>query len=85
MKLIRETTFRDESIRLDGTRFIGCTFIDCTLEYSGGDVALERTTIHNCKHVLFGYARQTALYLQIVGLYEKPMGDGSAEYTSHAN
>ncbi|MGI4830052.1 MAG: hypothetical protein ACRYFU_17910 [Janthinobacterium lividum] len=83
MQIVQQRTMRDEAIRLDGKHFIDCTFIHCTLEYSGGDVALERTNMHGCKHLLFGYARQTANYPQAVGLYEKPANDGSAECTSH--
>ena len=76
---------RDEAIRLDGKHFVDCFFIDCTLEYSGGDIILERTSIHGCKHVLYGYARQTAAYLRAVGLYSDAKGGAWTEYAGNVN
>ncbi len=85
LKIIKGITFRDESILLDGRHFIDCNFTDCTLEYGGGSVILERTAIHSCKHMLFGYARQTAKYMRTVGLCDDPLADQWAEYAGPVN
>lgn len=85
MKIFCGTTFRDEFVLLDGKHFIDCVFVDCTLEYGGGTVTLERTAIHGCKHLLFGYARQTAAYLRVVGLLDSPEGDSWTEYAGAVN
>ena len=71
MQIIQGITFRDESIRLDGKHIIDCIFIDCTLEYSGGDIVFERTSMFGCHHQLYGYARQTARYMRNVGLMDE--------------
>lgn len=84
MQKVHGITFKEDCVRLDGKHFIDCHFIDCTLEYSGGDVALERTTIHSCKHVLFGYARQTAEYMRMAGICDSS-ADKWVEYTGPIN
>ena len=71
MKIFEGRTMRGEVIRLDGKHFIDCLLVQCTLEYSGGDVLFERTSIHDCHHLLYGYARQTANYLRTVGLMDE--------------
>ena len=84
MQKIHGITFKDNSVRLDGKHFIDCIFIDCTLEYSGGDMALERTAVHSCKHVLYGYALQTADYMRTMGLCDLT-ADKWTEYTGPIN
>lgn len=84
MKTIQGHTFRDDSVQLDGKHFVDCTFIDCTLEYGGGDLVLERTSIYSCKHQLFGYARQTAEYMRTVGLCDS-VSKKWTEYTGPIN
>ena len=71
-------------MRLDGKHFRDCVFTNCELEYSGGDVILERTSIHACKHILYGYARQTANYMRTVGICDNT-ADKWVEYTGPIN
>ena len=84
MTLIQGITFRDEPVGLDGKHFQDCTFTDCTLEYSGGDLVLERVTMRGCRHVLFGYARQTAIYMRTVGMIDGT-SDKWLQYTGRTN
>ena len=82
--MIQGFTYREKTVRLDGKHFKDCTFADCILEYSGGDVILERVSMLSCKHTLIGYARQTANYMRSVGLCENAR-DKWTEYTGTIN
>lgn len=84
MKIVQGITFRDEHVSLDGKHFEDCIFIDCTLEYSGGDLSLERTSMHGCKHILRGYACQTAKYMRSIGLFDNAPGKWT-EHTGKVN
>lgn len=84
MKLVQAKTFQNTSVRLDGKQFRDCIFEDCTLEYSGGDVAFERCSLLRCKHLLYGYARQTAKYMRSIGIMDDTKGKW-AEYTGAVN
>lgn len=84
MKEVHDLTMQDEFVRLDGKHFVDCVFIGCTLEYSGGNVILERTAIHGCKHLLTGYAKQTAEYMRTVGLCDTT-ADKWIQYTGKVN
>ena len=68
MVFISHRTFQNATVRLDDTTFADCTFIACTLEYEGGPVAFERTTMRRCRYVFFGEARRTVHFCQEVGL-----------------
>ncbi len=56
------------SFKIDDTHFIDCLFTNCTLEYSGGPVEFERTTMRGCRYVFFGRAKRTVKFLQAVEL-----------------
>ncbi len=68
MQVVSGVTIEGESFELDGKHFIDCTLLNCILEYSGGEVVLERTHIRGCRHVFYGKAKLTLHYLQGVGL-----------------
>ena len=68
MEVVSGLTIRDEAFALDGKHIIDCTLVNCVLEYSGGEVVLERTQLRGCRHVFYGQARLTLHYLQGVGL-----------------
>jgi hypothetical protein len=70
VEIVVGKTLESVSVVIDGTTFIDCKMIDCILEYSGGPVAFERTTMRGCRYVFFGQARATIHFLQGVGLME---------------
>ena len=80
MEIIRDQVFSDETVRLDGKHFIDCRFTSCTLEYGGEEVIFERTAMHDCNHMLYGHARQTAKYMQLMGLLDETR-DRWTDYT----
>ena len=75
MILIDNQIFQNEVVELDNCHFVGCTLINCVLEYHGGEVVFDRTTMRSCRHVFFGRARRTLHYLQGVGLMQYEPSD----------
>jgi hypothetical protein len=72
-----------ECLSIDDKHFTDCTLTDCMLEYSGGDVVFERTTLKGCRHIFYGPARGTLHYLQNVGLLA--LTDDWGEYSDTVN
>ena len=68
MNTIRNKTFMNEAVLLDGNHFIDCLLQDCTIEYSGGPVILERASFSGCHHLFSGQAEMTIRLLQILGM-----------------
>ncbi len=68
MDYIRREHYQDETVSLDGKHFSDCTFQNCSLEYSGGPVVLERTSLRGCQYVFFEQAQMTVRLLQGIGL-----------------
>ena len=68
LEVVSGLTIEGEAFALDGKHIIDCTLVNCVLEYSGGEVVLERTQLRGCRHVFYGQARLTLHYLQGVGL-----------------
>jgi hypothetical protein len=65
---IRDKTFRQETIRLDGNLYINCSFEYCVL-LSGGDLCeWENTSFHNCRVILNGAANNTTQVLKALGV-----------------
>jgi len=49
VKEIRDQSFTDQRIELDGKLFVRCTFVRCILVYAGGDGGgISGCTINNC-------------------------------------
>ncbi len=84
MQTINGRIIRGESLEIDDKHFIDCTLVDCILEYSGGDVTFERTSIRGCRHIFYGRARCTLPYLQDVGLIPAPESEW-AEISASVN
>lgn len=68
LEIIKNKHLIGDYLSIDNKHFISCTLIDCVLEYSGGDICFEQTTLRGCRHVFYGPARGTLHYLQNVGL-----------------
>ena len=68
MKIIRDKHIQGELLQVDGKHFIGCTLTDCVLQYGGGHVVMEGTSISRCHHVFIGPARLTVNYLEAMEL-----------------
>ena len=68
MNIIRDKHIEGELLPVDGKHFIGCTLTDCVLQYGGGQVVMEGTTISRCHHVFIGPARLTVNYLEAMEL-----------------
>ena len=62
MDEIRDQTFKEEVVVLDGRSFNNCHLIDCELRYSGGEFVLADTSMVGCKWT-FGKAAQRTLTL----------------------
>lgn len=75
MEVVSGKTIEGVAFELDGKHIIDCTLVNCVLEYSGGEVVLERTHLRSCRHVFYGRARQTLRYLQGVGLMPYELGE----------
>jgi hypothetical protein len=67
---VRDKTFKNETIELDGKRFTNCTFDSCTLKYSGGDTEIGSrcSTDIGIRPLFTGPAWRTVLLLHAFGL-----------------
>ena len=65
---IRQKSFYEETVRLDGRHFGDCTFHNCVVEYSGGSVVMERNYLHDCRYIFFEQAQMTVPLRQGLGL-----------------
>jgi hypothetical protein len=72
MDEIRDKSFRNETVRLDGMLFVNCSFEDCLLHYGGGRCEWEATRFSNCRVVLDGRANNTVQILQGLGFKVVP-------------
>lgn len=68
MILVVGITFENAIVALDGRHFLDCSLRGCVLEYSGGDLTLERTEVQNCRPLLRGPAGRTYSLLSTLGL-----------------
>ncbi len=68
MKEIRNKTFKNETVVLDGKKFIDCSFQDCELVYSGGLTAWTGTKFQKCRLHLRGAAEYTRQVFQMCGM-----------------
>ena len=68
MELIKDRTFKGDTLQIDNRIFIDCLLINCTLEYEGGAVSFKQTQMRGCQYVFFGRAKRTVHFLQGVGL-----------------
>jgi hypothetical protein len=75
VEIIQGKKLEGVSVVIDETTFIDCMMINCILEYSGGPVAFERTSLRGCRYVFFGQAKATVYFLQGVGLLENDPHD----------
>ena len=69
MQIVRGLMLFGESVRMDEKRFVDCSFIDCTMEYAGGPVMMENTSLRGCRYVFSGTAKMTLEFLECVGLW----------------
>ena len=61
---VRDRTFNDQRIQLDGQLFTSCTFVRCILVYAGGDGGgISGCTINNCVWKLEGAAANTVGFM----------------------
>lgn len=66
---IRDKTFENETVEIDGKRFTNCKFDGCSLLYAGGDVEFGlRCEVENCRPHFTGPARRTVLLLHALRL-----------------
>ena len=68
MEIVKGVTRHGESFAVDHKKFTDCTFVDCVLEYGGGPVVLERTSLRGCRYLFSGTAKMTLEFLDCVGL-----------------
>jgi len=68
MQIVSGVTLRGESFAMDNKKFVDCTFVDCTIEYAGGPVIMERTSLKGCQYVFSGTAKMAVEFLECVGL-----------------
>jgi len=59
VELIKDRTFKGDTLQIDNRIFIDCLLINCTLEYEGGAVSFKRTQMRGCQYVFFGRAKRT--------------------------
>lgn len=66
---VRDRTFRNETVEIDGKRFTNCSFDGCVLKYSGGDVEFgPRCSVEDSRPRFADEARKTVLLLHALGL-----------------
>ena len=68
MKRIENQTIEGESVTIDDVHFIRCTLVNCILQYAGGEVVFDRTSMRGCQYVFYGDALRTVQFLQGTGL-----------------
>jgi hypothetical protein len=64
LEKISHQTFEGISISIDNKFFEDCVIVDCVLEYSGSEVAFERTYLSRCRYVFLGAANSTLRMLE---------------------
>jgi len=68
---VRDKTFTNETVELDGKRFTNCVFDGCFLKYSGGDTEIgsrSRCSDRGIRPRFVGAAWRTVLLLHAFGL-----------------
>ena len=66
---VRDKTFKNETVEIDGKRFTNCHFDGCELKYSGGDVEFGSCcSVENSRPQFSGPARRTVFFLWALGL-----------------
>lgn len=69
LEQVRDKTFKNETVEIDGKRFTNCEFYGCSLRYAGGDVEFGiRCDVENCRPQFTGPARRTVLLLHALRL-----------------
>ena len=79
MDEIRNRTFREEVVVLDGRSFNECHLIGCELRYSGGEFLLAGTSMVGCNWTFGGAAQRT---LTLVRTMRLPFGDEFKDRTA---
>ena len=65
MALFQNTTFRNETVDLDGNEFHGCDIQDCLLIYRGGELpVLVNCVIAQCDFAFDESARNTIAFFR---------------------
>lgn len=88
---VRDKTFKNETVELDGKRFTNCTFDGCVLKYSGGDTEIgSRCSTTGIRPRFTGAAWRTVLLLHAFGLlaydpFAKEPNDWPQERTAVAS
>ena len=70
METVKDRTFADTRVLLDGRRFVDCTVQNCTLEFNGGPVEIEATRFVDCRFEFGGDAGLTVRFLECFGFFE---------------
>jgi hypothetical protein len=64
METIKNATFINQMVLLDGKNFVGCLLANCTLVHAGGPYAHRDCEFRNCKGMLAGDALYTKLFMR---------------------
>lgn len=64
MRIVRDQTFGNAAVPLDGTSYEACSFVECRLIYSGtGPVGLTNCNFRDCSFGFEGAAANTVSFL----------------------
>jgi hypothetical protein len=68
VRRIENKTIESECFAIDDVHFVRCTLINCVLQYAGGKVVFDETSMRGCRYVFYGHAMTTVKFLQGTGL-----------------
>ncbi|MCE9874053.1 hypothetical protein LZ667_22105 [Hafnia alvei] len=67
LTVIKNNSFKDTLVTLDGIHYEGCSFENCTIQYSGlGEFGLVGCSFNRCKWAFSGPAANTLNFMRHV-------------------
>ena len=73
---VKDQTFRNATVDVDGNRFVNCQFFNCVLRYKGGQYGWQGTVFHpDCVWRLDDCALRTARLLSDLRMLKVALTD----------